>query len=119
MALAEAVIEAAQRHHVEVDLDLIPDVRLSAARAEALIRIACEAVTNAARHGRVSRVSVELERRGTGVLLRISDKGLGFDVGAPGGGFGLVSMRERAQSVGGELLVSSTPGHGSQVEVAI
>jgi signal transduction histidine kinase len=119
MALAEAVIEAAQRHHVEVDLDLIPDVRLSAARAEALIRIACEAVTNAARHGRVSRVSVELERRGAGVRLRISDKGLGFDVGAPGGGFGLVSMRERARSVGGELLVSSTPGHGSQVEVAV
>lgn len=119
MALAEAVAEVAERHHVEVDLDLIPDVRLSAARTEALVRIACEAVTNAARHGGVSRVSVGLERRGAGVRLRISDKGLGFDVGARSGGFGLISMRERARSVGGELLVSSTPGHGSQVEVAV
>jgi N-acyl homoserine lactone hydrolase len=46
-------------------------------------------------------------------------KGHGFDIAAPGGGFGLTSMRERARSVGGELLVFSAPGHGSEVEVAV
>jgi signal transduction histidine kinase len=83
------------------------------------VRIACEAITNAARHSGASRVSLGLERDGSGVRLRISDKGHGFDTAAPGGGFGLISMRERAHSVGGELLISSAPGHGSEVEVAV
>lgn len=119
VALADAVTEVAERHHVELDLDLTSDIRLSAARREALVRIACEAITNAARHSGVGRVSLRLERDGSRVRLWVSDKGHGFDPAAPGGGFGLTSMRERARSVGGELLVYSMPGHGSQVEVAV
>jgi len=119
VALAEAVTEVAERYHVEVDLDLTSDIKLSAARREALVRIACEAVTNAARHSGASRVNLGLERRGSGVRLRVSDQGHGFDPAASGRGFGLTSMRERARSIGGELVVSSAPGHGSQVEVAV
>jgi signal transduction histidine kinase len=119
VALAEAVTELAERYHVELDLDLTSDIRLSAARREALVRIACEAVTNAARHSGARRVDLRLERDGSGVRLWVSDKGHGFDTAAPGGGFGLTSMRERARSVGGELLVSSAPGQGSQVRVAV
>jgi signal transduction histidine kinase len=119
VALAEAVSEVAERHHVDLDLDLTSDVRLSAARREALVRIACEAVTNAARHSGAGRVNLGLERNGSHVRLWVSDRGRGFDADAPGGGFGLTSMRERARSVGGELLVSSAPGHGSRVEVAV
>jgi signal transduction histidine kinase len=119
VALAEAVTEVAQRYHVELDVNLTQDIRLSAPRREALMRIACEAVTNAARHSGVSRVNLGLERDGSGVRLRVSDEGRGFDLSAPSSGFGLISMHERAQSVGAELLVSSTPGHGSHVEVAL
>jgi signal transduction histidine kinase len=118
-ALAEAVTEIAERFHVELDLDLTSDIRLSPARREALVRIACEAVTNAARHSGTSRVNLGLERDGSGVRLWVSDQGHGFDTAAPGGGFGLTSMCERAHSVGAELYVSSAPGHGSQVEVAV
>ena len=118
-ALAESVTEVAERYHVDLDLDLTPDVRLSAARREALVRIACEAVTNAARHSGTGRIGLGLERDGSRVRLWVSDKGRGFDTGAPGGGFGLTSMRERARSVGGQLLVSSVPGHGSLVEVSV
>lgn len=120
VALAEAVNEVAERYHVELDLDLTCGIQLSASRREALMRIACEAVTNAARHSGVSKVDLGLEREGSGVRLRVSDKGHGFDTAVPGsGGFGLTSMRERAHSVGGELLVTSAPGRGSQVEVAV
>jgi signal transduction histidine kinase len=119
LELAEAVTEVAERYHVELDLDLASDVRLSAARREAIVRIACEAVTNAARHSGAVRVSLGLERDGSRVRLWVSDKGHGFDTTVPGIGFGLTSMRERARSVGGELLVSSMPGHGSQVEAAL
>ena len=119
VVLTEAATEVAERYHVELDLDLTTDIQLSAPRREAFVRIACEAVTNAARHSGAERVNLGLEREGPGVRLWVSDQGHGFDTGAPTGGFGLTSMRERAHSVGGELLVSSVPGHGSQVEVAV
>jgi signal transduction histidine kinase len=119
VALAEAATEVAERYHVELDLDLTSDIRLPAPRREAFVRIACEAVANAARHSGADRVNLGLERDGSGVRLWVSDKGHGFDPGDPGGGFGLTSMRERAHSVGAELVVSSAPGYGSQVEVAL
>jgi len=119
VTLAEAVTEIAERYHIEVDLDLTSNVKLSAARREALVRIACEAVANAARHSGAGRVNLWLERRGSGARLRVSDQGHGFDPAASGRGYGLTSMRERARSVGGELVISSVPGHGSQVEVAV
>ena len=119
VALAEAVTEVAERHHVRLDLDLTPDIRLSALRREAFVRIACEAVANAARHSGADRVDLRLERDGSEVRLWVSDQGHGFDPADPGGGFGLTSMRERAHSVGAELVVSSVPGHGSQVEVTL
>ncbi len=119
VALAEAVGEIAERFHMGLDLDLVRGVRLPAARAEALVRIACEAVTNAARHSGAGRVRLNVERDGPRVRLRVSDRGRGFDTMVPGSGFGLVSMRERARSVGGELRISSAPGRGSKVEAAL
>ncbi len=119
-ALEEAVAEVADRFHVGLDLDLATGLQLPAARAEALVRIACEAVANAARHSGAGRVRLDLERDGTRARLRVSDHGRGFDpAAAPGSGFGLVSMRERARSVGGELRISSVPGRGSKVEAAL
>jgi signal transduction histidine kinase len=119
VALAEAVTEVAERYHVKLDLDIAPDIRLPAPRREAFVRIACEAVANAARHSGADKVDLRLERDGAGARLWVSDEGHGFDPADPGGGFGLSSMRERARSVGAELVVSSVPGHGSQVEVTL
>jgi signal transduction histidine kinase len=119
VALAEAATEVAERYQVELDLDLTSDIRLPAPRREAFVRIACEAVANAARHSGADRVNLGLERDGSSVRLWISDTGHGFDTADPGGGFGLTSMRERAHSVGAELVISSVPGRGSQVEVAM
>jgi signal transduction histidine kinase len=118
-ALGDAVGEIAERFHVGLDLELASGLRLSAARAEALIRIACEAVTNSARHSGASQVRLNVERDGPRVRLRVSDQGRGFDTAVPCGGFGLVSMGERARSVGGELRISSAPGQGSEVEAAL
>jgi signal transduction histidine kinase len=80
-------------------------------------------VTNAARHGDAGLVRVELEN-GTGIKLRIVDDGRGFDAAAAtrqrrSGGFGLVSMSERARAVGGVLHVESERGAGTTVEVEL
>ena len=118
-AVTQAVIEVAARDHVKLELDFAPGIRLSPARADALVRIAREAVSNAARHSGAARVSLRLRRQGGGVRLRITDNGSGFDTAAQADGFGLISMRERAASVGGDLRISSVPDHGTEVDVKL
>jgi signal transduction histidine kinase len=118
-ALAEATREIAERFRIQLELELVPGIQLSPTRSEALVRIACEAITNAARHSGAGRVTLRLERDGPLVRLWISDRGCGFDTEVTGTGFGLIAMRERARSVGAELRICSSAGRGSQVEVAV
>ncbi|MDQ7792794.1 MAG: histidine kinase [bacterium] len=94
------------------DLDPPPPV------AEALYRIAQEAVANVRRHSRATHVDLVLAKGARNVELSITDNGQGFAAQAtlrPGGGFGLWAMRERAETVGGQLTVASSPGEGTRV----
>lgn len=115
VGIAEAAGEVAARDHIRLELDVVPGIRLPAIRAEALVRIACEAVGNAAHHSGAEWVTLSLRRDGSRVRLRVSDSGAGFDPAGPATGFGFISMRERASSVGGDLRISSVPGHGTEV----
>jgi signal transduction histidine kinase len=119
IALAEAVSEIADRAKLDLQMDIVPGLQLPPARAEALVRIACEAVTNAARHSGVKSVTLRLERDGCFARLRVADRGRGFDTAATHGGFGLIAMQERARSVGGELRIHSSPGRGSEVRADV
>ncbi|MFI7292089.1 GAF domain-containing sensor histidine kinase [Streptomyces anulatus] len=95
---------------------------LPAAQEEALLRVAQEALHNALRHSGAEHVSVTLARRGTDTVLRVTDDGSGFDPTAirrAGRHLGLVSMRHRANSVGGRLTVASEPGKGATIEMEV
>jgi signal transduction histidine kinase len=95
---------------------------LPAAQEEALLRVAQEALHNALRHAGARTVRVTLEGRGKGALLRVGDDGRGFDPSAvrrAGRHLGLVSMRDRADGVGGSLTVQSEPGKGTVVEMEV
>jgi signal transduction histidine kinase len=118
-AIAQATGEVAARDHIKLELDVVPGIRLPPQRADALVRIACEAVSNAARHSGAAQVSLSLQRQGEGLRLRVSDNGSGFDPRSRADGFGLTSMRDRAASVGGDLRISSVPGRGTEVEVQL
>jgi len=118
-ALTEAAGEVAERFGLNLELDLASGIGMAPARADALVRIACEALTNVARHSGSRQVSLVLRRDGGRVRLRVRDSGRGFDAAACRGGFGLRSMRDRARSVGGDLRISSEPGAGSQVEATL
>ena len=119
LTLAEAISEIAERFDIELEFDTVRDVRLPEIRAEAMVRIACEAVTNAARHSGASLVRLSLKHDGQRVRLRVSDTGRGFDPKVDCEGFGLISMRERAHAVGGDVRISSAPGRGSEVEAVL
>jgi signal transduction histidine kinase len=118
-ALAEAAGEAAQRLGLDLDLDLTPGIAMAPARADALVRIAGEALTNVAKHSGSHQVSLILRRHHGRVRMRVRDAGQGFDTGVRCAGFGLTSMRDRARSVGGEVRISSKPGAGTQVEATL
>ncbi len=121
VALESAVADLAERMGTSVRLRLSPGVEVEPPTRDALLRIVREAMTNAVRHGGATAVSVELEA-GSGLRLRVVDDGQGFAVddaaGAPAG-FGLVSMRERAEALGGRLTVASRPGQGTRVELVL
>jgi signal transduction histidine kinase len=78
-------------------------------------------VSNAARHAHASTVSIRIACENDRLAVRITDDGDGFDQGAlnPRRGFGLQSMAQRAESLGGRLHLESEPGSGTMIEVAI
>jgi len=83
----------------------------------ALFRIAQEALGNAIQHSRAARVSVLLERREGQVVVVVEDDGVGFDpiLALHSGRLGLLGMRERAEMLGGSLVVESSEGKGATV----
>jgi signal transduction histidine kinase len=120
LALGHAALDIANRVGARLQLDLDEEITVSPDWRDALLRIAREAVANAVRHGRARTISLQL-REGDGIWLRITDDGEGFDLAAPRSrqSFGLTSMRERTESLGGRFNISSAPGAGTTVEVML
>lgn len=83
----------------------------------ALYRVVQEAITNVARHARATRVDVLMEHRSDRVIVLVEDDGVGFnpDQAQRGDHFGLLGMKERAESLGGILTVESAPGAGTTI----
>ena len=120
-AISETAHDIAGRLGVTVKTDLEEGVNVSPETREGILRIVREAVTNASRHGGAKVITVRLSRNGGG-CLRVQDDGIGFDITEArrnSRGFGLTSMTERAQGLGGSLLISSEPGAGTEIEVRL
>ncbi|WP_326568323.1 sensor histidine kinase [Amycolatopsis rhabdoformis] len=96
---------------------LLPELEVT------LYRVAQEALVNAEKHARASRIAVSLTYTGDLVLLDIRDDGAGFDPAAPacgdGTGFGLQAMRQRVRRVAGTFTLESAPGEGTAVNVQL
>ena len=119
--LAQAAQEVAARSGLRLSLSLAQDIEVSRETQEVLVKVACEAITNAARHADANGVRLELVS-GRPRRMRIVDDGVGFDpetARQPGEGFGLAFMGERVGEVGARLAVRSVPGVGTTVEVEL
>jgi signal transduction histidine kinase len=110
-----------ERLGVAVEADLEP-VELDPAAEPAVLRVVQEALVNAVKHARPSRVVLRLRDAGGGrAVVSVSDDGAGFDPAraAERHGMGLDLMRERVAELGGELQLESTPGEGTTVRITI
>src|SRR5262249_6516965 len=90
----------------------------------ALYRVVQEALHNACKHARASRVQVCYKVETDGVRCSVADDGRGFDVAAAmnrkgARGLGLIGMRERIHALGGELGIESAPGRGTRVSITL
>jgi signal transduction histidine kinase len=89
-----------------------------AALAESLYRIAQESLNNAAKHARAHQVAIQIKcNESSSLCFSIRDDGIGFAPDSQGSGFGMKTMRERADALAGTLRVDSTPGLGTVVEL--
>jgi signal transduction histidine kinase len=116
-SVAHAAEDVAHRASVRLELDLADGVKAPDSVHDALARIVREAITNAARHGGAHVVAVRLTANDN-VSLTIEDDGSGLPADTTHG-FGLLSMRERANGLGGTLQVSPGREGGVRVEVQL
>lgn len=99
------------------------ELRLHAHVEETLFRIAQEALTNVAKHARAEHVAIDVHTGNGIVRMIVSDDGDGFQreevPTARGGHWGLITMAERAEAIGGGCHIKSQPGQGTRVIVEV
>ncbi len=132
-ALDEIGVEAAiqglaERVSATAGLAVDTELSLSGARnahgpgselESTIYRLVQEALTNVAKHSRAEHVRLSVIEHNGAVEVSVEDDGVGFDVGAGHGGFGLPGMRERVAMVGGSFELSSAPGAGATMRAVI
>jgi PAS domain S-box-containing protein len=119
-ALAWQCSEFRKRSNMEIMLNApaAKDVKDSEV-ATALFRIVQESLTNVARHADATSVKIDLRIDGDTMVLTVCDNGQGIQDNPRLGGIGLVSMRERAISIGAHFKVSSVAGAGTIIELTL
>jgi signal transduction histidine kinase len=121
IAVSNLARSAAARAGLALDLNvpgqldtLLPDVE------QCVFRVAQEALTNVARHAEAKSLRVSLTQADGQLSLAVGDDGRGFDTAAiPETRFGLSGLRERAEMIGGTLVVESVPTRGTTVRLTV
>ncbi|MGZ6988328.1 MAG: sensor histidine kinase, partial [Thermoanaerobaculia bacterium] len=99
----------------------LKDARLDPDRSTAVFRILQEALTNVVRHAGATQVEIRVSADPETLRLEVRDNGRGIseDRIADARSLGLLGMRERARSFGGDIAVHGEPGHGTTVTLTV
>jgi signal transduction histidine kinase len=114
--LGAALESVAERLPVPVTLD-VPSGRFDPTVESAAYFLACEAMTNAAKHGDAASVRVCVRALPDRLLVEVLDDGVGGAAASPGGG--LAGLQDRVAALGGSLTVDSPPGQGTRITASI
>jgi len=122
-ALREGAARATSDRPVELEFSVTGVPQRYASDVEhQLMRIGHEAVLNAARHAEARTIRMHVDFGADAVALRVADDGRGFDhryVEGTSDHYGITTMRERAEQVGGHVTITSQPGRGTVVEAVV
>ncbi len=115
-ALRDYVEDWSRRAEIPAEVHVRGEREVPLEVEQALFRVAQEALANVAKHSGAGNVEVGLIYASGSMTLRVADDGRGFDPAKnPGEGFGLQSMHERLEKLGGRVEVESAPGKGTRV----
>jgi signal transduction histidine kinase len=120
-ALAYRLETVEKRAGVETMLAVEGRLDLASSAEEQIYHVVQEALNNALKHASATSVTVRLVGDEQGLTVAVEDNGVGFDTERLDGdtGIGLVSMRERVTSLGGQLILASSPGQGTRVLISL
>jgi signal transduction histidine kinase len=120
VTLRRAAEAVAIRMGARVEVECVGSPKVDSTSRQALERIVREASSNAVKHGQANHLRVAIHADGA-LRVAITDDGRGFDTeqGPKRDSFGMISMRERAEGLGGSLRVTSQPGEGATIEVTL
>jgi two-component system nitrate/nitrite sensor histidine kinase NarX len=107
------------RTNVPVAVTMTGEGTLPAEAQIVIYRICQEALNNIAKHAKATAVEIDVRHEPGALELHIRDDGRGFDSSeqTPPGHYGLSMMRERAETVGALLTITSQPGHGTELVI--
>lgn len=121
VAIERRLAAVESRIGLKANLTVHDEVRLREETEAQVYWIVSEALNNVIKHSNAAHVTVELRYRERELGVTINDDGAGFDMQALPGrmGLGIAGMRERAESIGGVLVIVSEPGCGSCVALTL
>ena len=122
--VTEAIRTAAARYAEDAEVVVCSDIsrgRVKDSTFHAILMIIRELSSNAARHGKARKITIDAHLSPDGLAIEVSDDGIGFDPqkrpGVLQGHFGLQGVSERVEHLNGSMHIKSTPGHGACVSV--
>lgn len=120
-AVQKLVAEIKQQNNLEVTTLIASDLCLSETVEEHVFRIVQEALSNIIRHADAEEVKIEMLKKSTDLFMYISDNGVGFDPSISGRktSYGLKTMRERTEEIGGTFTIRSKLNEGTYIAIRI
>lgn len=124
VGLAAAVKDYVKRfrHDTEIECSLIfpeGDFTLNENQSVTIFRIIQESLSNVAKHAQASKVDIFFALQDGLLRLQIKDNGIGFSPACKEQSFGLLGIKERALMIGGNAMIASVPGEGTEVSLSI
>ena len=121
--LTEYIDRWKEQTGISTHLKIDGNIAVPAGAELQLVRIVQESLTNVRKHSKATTASVSIARRDGTLVVSVTDDGVGFNPGTRSRSdfprFGLSTMRERAESVGGTLQIDSTPGQGTIIRLEV
>ncbi len=116
----ELVQELRAKVPIDIQLEMDDEVQLPRGIEDHLFRIVQEALSNTLRHSKADKLEVRLQRKPEYVRLLIRDNGIGFDMNVrKTASYGIVSMQERVNEIGGSIHILSAPGKGTRIDIRV